>query len=198
MWLAFTLGLLAVGAGLFVHRFGARTARDPSTPLTAVILGARVHPDGTPSPALVDRVRRGVELVQRGQARRLLLSGGTPDTRPTEAAAMATLALSLGARPEHLALEPQSRSTFENAARCAEWLAREGETEVLLVTCDFHLARATAHFRAHQLTVWPHASRRSLTAADRLMVTAREVIALLRRPWLLLRLRRRRPARPVG
>lgn len=180
--------LAAVGLGVRVHLTGRRKASFPDRPLTAVVLGARVRPDGAASPALIDRVAVGVALLREGKAQRLLLSGGSPDGRPTEAAIMARLARELGAPEDSLALETASRSTFENAARCAEWLAARGERELLLVSCDFHLARASAHFRAHGLTVWPVPSVRSLTAANRLMVTSRELAGLLRRPWLIARL----------
>lgn len=180
--------LSGLGLGLRVHRTGRRAASFPARPVTAVVLGARVHPDGTPSPALVDRVTVGVALLRDGRASRLLFSGGAPDARPTEAATMARLALELGAPPDALALEEESRSTFENAARCARWLSARGEQEILLVSCDFHLARAGAHFRTHGLTVWPVPSLRSLTTADRLMVTGKELAGLIRRPWLITRL----------
>lgn len=185
---ALALTGLSLGLGFHLHLTGRRTAPLPAGPLTAVVLGARVHPDGMPSPALVDRVAVGVRLLREGRAARLLFSGGAPDGRPTEAATMARLAIALGAPEEALALESESRSTFENAARCAPWLAARGEREILLVSCDFHLARASAQFRTHGLTVWPVASRRSLTTADRLMVTGKELAALLRRPWLIPRL----------
>ena len=186
--LAAATGGLTLGLGLQVHRTGRRAAQFPPRPLTAVVLGARVHPDGTPSPALVDRVRVGVGLLQGGHARRLLFSGGAPDARLTEAAVMTRLATELGAPEAQLAQEARSRSTFENAVGCAAWLRAQGETEILLVSCDFHLARAAAHFRTQGLTVWPVASRRSLTTADRLMVTGMELAGLIRRPWLIARL----------
>ena len=189
MWFvaAMTTGL-AAGLGLHVHRTGRREPRFPQSPVTAVVLGARVHPDGKASPALVDRVGVGVSLLKEGRAQRLLLSGGSPDARPTEAATMARLAIGLGANEDQLVLEPQSRSTFENAARCAAWLAARGESEILLVTCDFHLARAGAHFRGRGLTVWPVPSRRALSTTSRLAVTGKELVALLRRPWLIVRI----------
>jgi len=179
---------LGLGLGVHVHRTGRKSAAFPARPLTAVVLGARVHPDGTPSPALIDRVAVGVGLLREGRAHRLLLSGGSPDGRPTEAATMARLARELGATDAQLALETTSRSTFENAARSTQWLAAHGEREILLVSCDFHLARAGAHFRTHGLTDWPVPSRRSLTMADRWIVTGRELAGLLRRPWLITRL----------
>lgn len=179
---------VSLGLGVHVHRTGRKRVTFPSHPLTAVVLGARVHTDGTPSPALIDRVAVAVALLSDGRASRLLFSGGSPDARPTEAATMARLARDLGASDELLSLETTSRSTFENAARSAEWLAARGEREILLVSCDFHLARAGAHFRTHGLTVWPVPSRRSLSAADRLMVTGKELAGLIRRPWLIARL----------
>ena len=101
---------------------------------------------------------------------------------------MARLARELGAKDAQLTFETESRSTFENAARCAEWLRVHGENEILLVSCDFHLARATAHFRGRGITVWPVPSPRSLTRSSRLLVTFKELVALLRRPWLIARM----------
>ncbi len=185
MLLGVVVTVMSLLLGLRVHRIGQRPPRFPERAVTAVVLGARVHGDGTPSPALIDRVRVGVSLLEQGRATRLLLSGGTPDARAAEAVTMARLATERGAREEQLALENESRSTFENAARCAEWLAARGENEILLVSCDFHLARATAHFRRRGITVWPVPSPRSLTRSNRLLVTAKELVALLRRPWLI-------------
>jgi uncharacterized SAM-binding protein YcdF (DUF218 family) len=186
IWLAGIASAAGVlGLGVHVHRTGKRAPVFPERPLTAVILGARVYPDGTPSPALVDRVHVGMALLREGRASRLLFSGGTPDQRPTEAHTMARLASSLGATDSQLLLEPASNSTFENAARSSELLGAMGEAEIILITCDFHVARALAHFRSAGLKVWPVPSSRSLTNSDRLRVTGKELIALLRRPWLL-------------
>lgn len=99
---------------------------------------------------------------------------------------MARLAREFGAAEELLVLEAQSRSTFENALHSVESLG--GVQEILLVSCDFHLARATAHFRRRGLTVWPVPSPRALTAPNRLIVTGKELLALLRRPWLITKL----------
>lgn len=184
--LAMGLGL-PLGLGLRVHRLGRRPGASGS-PRPAVVLGARVYPDGQPSPALVDRVRVGVELLRGGAATALLLSGGTPDGRPAEADVMARLARELGAPAEALWLEPASRSTHENALQSARLLRERGVTSVWLVTCDFHVARASAQFRRAGLEVTAVPSRRALAPLERLGVTAREVAGLLRRPGLLLHL----------
>jgi uncharacterized SAM-binding protein YcdF (DUF218 family) len=184
-WVVGALLVGLIGLGLRIHRVGQREPRFPPGPLTAVVLGARVYEDGTPSPALEDRVATGVRLLREGRADRLVFTGGSIRGRPSEASVMAQLARALGAPEAALLLEDQSRSTFENAARTAQLI---GSGEVLLVTCDFHLARASAYFRGRGFTVWPMPSRRRLTAASRLMVTAKEVVGLLRRPNLIVRL----------
>lgn len=186
MWLGVIMAALIFGVALRVDRVGRRTPRFPNRPLTAVVLGARVHVDGSPSPALIDRVRVGVALLKEGRAQRLVLSGGSPDGRPTEASVMKRLALELGAPEESLVLETKSRSTFENAAFTVPLLG--GEQEIILVSCDFHLARAMAHFRRRGLTVWPVPSPRALAPGARLLVTFKELMALVRRPWLIAKI----------
>lgn len=184
------LVLLALIVGLRVHALGGTRERAaPPRLRTAVVLGALVRPDGQPSDALVDRVQVAVGLLREGRVERLVLTGGSPDSRPTEAAVMAQVARQLGARDEQLVLETASRSTFDNARHCAALLHADADGEVLLVTCDFHVARAVAQFRAHSLTVWAVPSPRALDTSTRLMVTGKEVIGFLRRPWLLPRLR---------
>lgn len=176
------IGLLALGfiaLGAWVHARGQAHLL-PERALPVIVLGARVRPDSTPTPALVDRVRCAVALLNQGTASELVVSGGSPDGRETEAEVMEKLAQPQGHRPT--LLERTSRSTFENARECAHLLTVR---EVLLVTCDFHLLRASAHFRARGFTVWPVASKRRLTPWARVEVTALEVLALVRRPWLL-------------
>lgn len=170
--------LLALGA--WVHRQGQVGHALPPRALPVIVLGARVRADSSPTPALVDRVGCAVALLNQGVARELIVSGGSPDARRSEAEVMRQLAQAQGHRPT--LLEQSSRSTYENARECAHLLTMR---EVLLVTCDFHLLRASAHFRARGFTVWPVASKRTLTKLARVKVTAFEVLALVRRPWLL-------------
>jgi uncharacterized SAM-binding protein YcdF (DUF218 family) len=182
-------GLASVAAGLLgigwrVHALGQRPPL-PGPPRPAVVLGARVFPDGTPSDALVDRVRVGVALWASGRATALLLTGGTPDARPAEAQVMRALARRLGAPEEVLWLEAESRSTLDNARYSARLLAEKGAASAWLVTCDFHVARATAQFRRAGVDVTAVPSPRRLTLGQRALVTTREVAALLRRPTLL-------------
>lgn len=163
-----------------IDAFGRRAPLFPPGPVPAVVLGARVYADGTASDALVDRVRVGVELFQQGHASQLVFTGGSPDTRATEAQVMRALAAQVP--DDAILLERSSLSTRDNARLTAAMLDAR---EILLVTCDFHLARATAWFRDAGFTVWPIPSPRRLSAADRRMALAREALGLLAHPRLL-------------
>lgn len=183
------LAATALGTA-WVHWFGARRHRRPSQPRPAVVLGARVRPDGSPTAALTGRVATAVMLYRAGLASRLIFSGGSPDGRPSEASVMLQLAVAAGVDSGRCVLEEASRSTRENAARCAALMPND--REVLLVTCDYHLLRATRHFQAYGFSVAPVASRRALRPLERAWRSLREAVALLR-PSRAPRPRRRGP-----
>lgn len=167
---------------LRLHRLGAAEPAFPERPLPCVVLGARVFADGSASDALRDRVLLGVRLLRDGRATRLIFTGGTPDERTAEAVVMRGIALRAGVDEERIELESASMTTLENAAQCAAQLP---EREVLLVTCDFHLARAAACFREAGFAVWPVPSKRLLTRAERSRLMVKEAAAVLVRPSLL-------------
>ncbi|HTM21030.1 MAG TPA: YdcF family protein [Kofleriaceae bacterium] len=106
----------------------------------AVVLGApvRAGADGGLGPVLEERIAVGVDLVRRGLAPRLVLTGAG------EAEAMAARAVALGVPAEAILVEPRARTTEENAARVAELLP-EGAA-VWLVTQPFHMRRAMLWF----------------------------------------------------
>lgn len=168
---------------LRAHGFGRR-AVEASPRDAIVVLGARVLPDGTPSEALVARVEHAVKLFHQGLAPRLVFSGGGA-TATSEAVIARDLALAAGVPERACLLEPKSGSTFENATRSAALLAPLGFTRVFVVTDDFHAWRAAAHFRRAGFEVAVAPVRRALSTSSRLWWTLREVVAVLRRPWLL-------------
>ncbi len=147
-----------------------------------MILGAQVRAGGQPGPSLTRRVHHAVMLYQRGDAPRILCSGGLGGQPPTEAEAACTLAAKLGVPASALWLESQSHSTEENALYTAQLLRQHGWSSVLLVTDGYHLLRASLLFRVTGLTVY--ASPAQLTAGpmplvERFTRENRELIALL-------------------
>ena len=126
----------------------------PASPHTAetpydviVVLGAAVWPQGQASPALRRRVLHAVDLLQRGYATSLLLTGGVGKYPPAEARVMQHLAQASGIPPSRIVLEERATSTLESACRCHPLLRQHGWTRVLLVTDGYHLKRALFAFR---------------------------------------------------
>jgi uncharacterized SAM-binding protein YcdF (DUF218 family) len=73
---------------------------------------------------------------------------GGPVRRPYPEAAVATrFAVSLGVRPNAIAVEARSRTTEENAENSAALLGRAAR--VLVVTSDYHVFRAQRAFARH-------------------------------------------------
>lgn len=125
-------------------------------PRTAVVLGGMIRASGPtdraddPSydlSAAADRVVAAVYLWRAGRLDRLVLSGGLVEGM-SEAELMARFAVDLGVPRAALLLEPDSRTTRENAEGVAHVLrANRLGPEITLVTSALHLPRAMAEFR---------------------------------------------------
>lgn len=144
----------------------------------AIVLGAKVMTDGTPSPALVRRVAHAVDLAHRGRARHLLMSGGAVNHSITEAHVMRDLALAAGIQADRLHVEDRSCNTIENARCSAPIIAAHGWTRLLLVTDSFHLPRARLIFRHHHLVVTGAGARPAQISGDWIVAHLREIPAM--------------------
>ena len=124
--------------------------KHPESPHVAydviVVLGAAVWPGGQPSPALQRRVLHAVDLLRRGYAAYLLVSGGVGKYPPAEATVMQCLAIARGILPQYILCEDQATSTFASALRCCDILWQRGWSRVLVVTDRYHLPRALLAF----------------------------------------------------
>lgn len=130
---AVALGLAAMPA-LWILAFGLSDYRRPAD--AAVVLGARAHPDLTPSLALRDRTVTGLDLYRNGTVRTLVFSGG-----PGEAETMSRMAAKAGVPPEAQILDPAGLNTRETARHLAALARRHGWRRVLAVSHWFHLPR---------------------------------------------------------
>jgi len=113
-----------------------------------VVLGAAVWPGGQPSPTLQRRVMHAVDLLQRGYAAYLLVTGGVGKHPPTEAEVMQRLAVAHGIPRRCVLREEQATSTLESAMLCCDMLRQRGWSRVLVVTDRYHLPRALLAFRS--------------------------------------------------
>ncbi len=124
-----------------------KTQYMPDTLPAAVVLGAAIRPDGSPSPAMLRRLAHGAALWRAGRVGHLILSGGLVRHPPAEARVMQALALAAGVGEDCLILEERSRNTAENARFCAPLCQERGWRQLLLVTDGWHMRRALYCFR---------------------------------------------------
>ncbi|HKX77789.1 MAG TPA: YdcF family protein [Novosphingobium sp.] len=86
------------------------------------------------------RIDRGLDVLRKGWARRLLVSGVDREVRPNE------FAIEYDVSPKLMkccvTLGFQSYDTRSNARETADWLAATKFTSVRLVTTDWHMRRA--------------------------------------------------------
>ena len=111
-----------------------------------VVLGARVYADGRLSHALEDRMAVGVELMKRGKARLLVLSGGIEAGGISEPQAMARSAQDGGVSSENILIDEGGQDTYRSALNCAALVRQQHLTSLLVVSQYYHNARVKLIF----------------------------------------------------
>ena len=119
------------------HRTSAIEETRPAP--VAIVFGAGLRPDGTPSPMLADRVEAGVALYQQGRVSRLLMTGDASEPNYDEVGAMRAHAMRLGVPNEAIMLDSAGLNTYQSCYRARSVYAID---EAILVTQDYHLPRA--------------------------------------------------------
>lgn len=105
----------------------------------AIVFGAGLLRDGSPTPVLRDRVETAAELYFAGKVQKLLMSGDNRFVEYNEPAAMRAYALELGVPDDAIVLDYAGRRTYDTCYRAKEIF---GVDQALLVTQRFHLPRA--------------------------------------------------------
>ncbi len=147
----------------------------------AIVFGAGLQRDGTPSPVLRDRVETAADLYFAGKVEKILLSGDNRFLYYNEPGSMMDYALSLGVPKDALVLDYAGRRTYDTCYRAKEIF---GLNDVLLVTQSFHLPRAL--FTCQNLglqAVGVVADRREYLRSSKLSWEMREVPASLVAMW---------------
>lgn len=104
-----------------------------------LVLGCRVHADGTPSQMLDDRVTVATRLYLGGAADSILMSGDSQTPYYNEVDPMKELSVELGADPDSVFTDPYGLSTYESIVRLLEDCKGK---RILIVTQEYHLYRA--------------------------------------------------------
>jgi SanA protein len=152
----------------------------PAMPV-AIVFGAGLWRDGSPTPVLRDRVATAAELYFTGKVQRLLLSGDNRFIDYNEPGAMRAYALELGVPDEALVLDYAGRRTYDTCYRARDIF---GVKQAILVTQNFHLSRALYTCQALGLeAVGVSADRRVYRRRSLAFWNLREVPATLAALW---------------
>jgi SanA protein len=111
-----------------------------ATPVkVAIVFGAGLQRDGTPSPVLKDRVSTAAQLYFAGKVQKILMSGDNRFIEYNEPASMQAYAVELGVPAEDIVMDYAGRRTYDT---CYRALHIFGLQNVILVTQNYHLPRA--------------------------------------------------------
>jgi SanA protein len=105
----------------------------------ALVLGAQVKPDGSPSAMLADRLTAAEELYRAGRVDKLLLSGDHGRATYDEVGTMRRILLARGIPAHDLFTDHAGFDTWDSAQRARRVF---GVDSVVVVTQRFHMARA--------------------------------------------------------
>jgi SanA protein len=162
---------------------GARTYSITAAPQkqVAVVFGAGLGRDGSPSPVLRDRVATAAELYFSNKVEKLLMSGDNRFIDYNEPGAMHDYARSLGVPEEAIVLDYAGRSTYDTCYRAIQIF---GVQNAILVTQKFHLPRALFLCRQFGISaVGVPADRRQYSARAYFYWQIREFPATVAAAW---------------
>ena len=138
-WIAAGLVFVAVAAVNLDVVVGGRSASGVTAPDCALVLGAGVHDDGTPSDVLRDRLDAALDLYRAGKVTRVLVSGDHHRAGYDEPNAMRRYLSAAGVPESAIFMDHAGVDTYSSM-----WRAKNvfGAKRVIVVTQQFHLARA--------------------------------------------------------
>ncbi len=110
----------------------------PAKPV-AIVFGAGLLRDGSPTSVLRDRVALAADLYKAGKVEKLLMSGDNRTIYHNEPESMRRYALSLGVPDEAIVLDYAGLRTYDTCYRARHIF---GIQEAILVTQSFHLPRS--------------------------------------------------------
>jgi SanA protein len=172
--LIIALALAVIGANLTVLEGGsAARGRIEGDADCALVLGAGLRDDGSPSDVLRDRLDESLALYRSGRVKRIIVSGDHQTPAYDEPNAMRVYLEAKGVPPEAVFMDHAGLDTYSSM-----WRARHvfGVSRIVVVTQQFHLARAVWCARALGMEAEGSAADRHLYRGIA-WLQAREVIS---------------------
>lgn len=118
-------------------------------PDTIAVFGSTPNKDGTPSPLLLDRLKKTKEMADRFPNAKIIVSGGAVKTEFAEADVMAKWLRENGIAKERLLLDPEARDTPGNAIGIITLMKTYQGKKVLGIGTLQHIPRATAVLKGY-------------------------------------------------
>lgn len=142
--LAAAIALAVLGANLAVLD-GGSGGRVAGSVDCALVLGAGVRDDGSPSDVLRDRLDEAIDLHRAGRVTRIIVSGDHRTPHYDEPNAMRVYLEANGVPSSAIFMDHAGLDTYSSM-----WRARHvfGASRIVVVTQQFHLARAVWCARA--------------------------------------------------
>ncbi len=115
------------------------TAQNVPKNQVAIVFGAGVLPDGTPTPYLKVRLQTAAALYKTGSVKKLLLTGDNSTSHHNEPVAMRKYVEGLGVPARAITLDYAGFNTYDSCYRARHIF---GVTKATLVSHGYHLPRA--------------------------------------------------------
>ncbi len=159
-----------------MHCFGKIDHRREAD--AVVVFGCGVFPDGTPSEALIDRVKTACGLYSSGMVDWVMVSGGPGEGSVHETDAMKRIALDAGVPESRIVVDRDGLDTAATVRRVVPQLRGRACERVLAVSHYYHLPRVKLAFRRAgvEVSTVPAVQSRPLARMPRHL--ARETAAL--------------------
>jgi len=119
-------------------------ARDQAQPADAIVVLGAAAWDAAPSPVFRERIEHGLALYRRGEAPRLIFTGGYGGrgARFAESEVARRYAIQHGIPAAAIWIETRSQTTCQNLLETRRLLHEHGWDKVIVVSDPLHMARA--------------------------------------------------------
>jgi SanA protein len=144
--------VLLLMAPLIVFHFGLLSSSTVTKNSTALVLGAGILDNTDPSAVLKNRLNKSIELYNNGQVKYILVSGDNRAQNYNEPRVMRNYLVAAGIPDEAIVVDFAGTRTIESC-----WRAKNvfNASEIVVITQNFHLPRATYLCRQFGLQVKP-------------------------------------------
>jgi vancomycin permeability regulator SanA len=176
--------LLIILLMVFSYLFSTKDVDSPVTrseiQSVGVVLGAAVWSKDKPSPTLVSRLDKAVELYNRGYLQKVQLTGAHAPGELSEAEVAFKYIMDRGVVPEDIYYEDKTTSTSEQIKFIKDkLLSRQDLLNVIIISDNYHLPRVSEITKFYNLNTNLAGSKLNLNEKDSFYYNLRESIGLV-------------------